>query len=138
MDFEFASPCHNHMTQFPPKRYSLSPCVCVCVCVPIHRYPYVSMRAWVLSCFSCVQLFVTPWTVACKAPLSMGFSRQEYWWLSCPPKHASPVAPELQVDSLRLKIYMGFHSGYIDIYLYRYIWAFLVAIYIYRYIDNCI
>ena len=26
-----------------------------------------------------VQLFVTPWTVACCAPLSMGFSRQEYW-----------------------------------------------------------
>jgi len=23
--------------------------------------------------------FVTPWTVACQAPLSMGFSRQEYW-----------------------------------------------------------
>ena len=28
---------------------------------------------------SCVQLFVTPWTVAYQAPLSMGFSRQEYW-----------------------------------------------------------
>ena len=26
-----------------------------------------------------VQLFVTPWTVDCKAPLSMGFSRQEDW-----------------------------------------------------------
>ena len=26
-----------------------------------------------------VQLFVTPWTVACQAPLSLGFSRQEYW-----------------------------------------------------------
>ena len=26
-----------------------------------------------------VQLFVTPWTVAYHAPLSMGFSRQEYW-----------------------------------------------------------
>ena len=26
-----------------------------------------------------VQLFVTPWTVACEAPLSMEFSRQEYW-----------------------------------------------------------
>ena len=26
-----------------------------------------------------VQLFVTPWTVACQAPLSVGFSRQEYW-----------------------------------------------------------
>ena len=28
---------------------------------------------------NCVRLFVTPWTVACWAPLSMGFSRQEYW-----------------------------------------------------------
>ena len=28
---------------------------------------------------SCVQLFATPWTVACQAPLPMGFSRQEYW-----------------------------------------------------------
>ena len=26
------------------------------------------------------QLFVTSWTVVCQAPLSMGFSRQEYWW----------------------------------------------------------
>ena len=29
--------------------------------------------------FSCVQLFVTLWTVAHQAPLFMGFSRQEYW-----------------------------------------------------------
>ena len=28
---------------------------------------------------SCVQLFATPWTAAFQAPLSMGFSRQEYW-----------------------------------------------------------
>ena len=26
-----------------------------------------------------VQLFVTPWTVVCQAPLSMEFSRQGYW-----------------------------------------------------------
>ena len=26
-----------------------------------------------------VRLFATLWTVACRAPLSMGFSRQEYW-----------------------------------------------------------
>ena len=33
-----------------------------------------------------VQLFVTLWTVAHQAPLSMGFSRQEYWsGLPCPP-----------------------------------------------------
>ena len=35
--------------------------------------------AFSLSHFSCVQLFVTPWTVALQAPLPMGFSRQEYW-----------------------------------------------------------
>ena len=29
--------------------------------------------------FSSNQLFVSPWTVACQAPLSMGFSGQEYW-----------------------------------------------------------
>ena len=28
---------------------------------------------------SCVQLFVTLWTVVCQAPLSLGLSRQEYW-----------------------------------------------------------
>ena len=32
-----------------------------------------------LSHFSCVQLFATLWTVAHRAPLSLGFSRQEYW-----------------------------------------------------------
>ena len=35
--------------------------------------------ACVLSSFSYVWLFVTPRTVGCQAPLSMGFSRQEYW-----------------------------------------------------------
>ena len=34
----------------------------------------------VLSCLSHVQLFVTPWTDACKAPLSMGFS----WTMNFP------------------------------------------------------
>ena len=33
-----------------------------------------------------VQLFATPWTAACQAPLSLGFPRQEYWsGLPCPP-----------------------------------------------------
>ena len=35
---------------------------------------YVSVCA-----FSHVQLFATPWTVACQVPLFMGFPRQEYW-----------------------------------------------------------
>ena len=32
-----------------------------------------------LSHFSCVRFCATPWTVARQAPLSIGFSRQEYW-----------------------------------------------------------
>ena len=41
------------------------------------------MRCFILESESeslhLVQLFVTPWIVAHQAPLSMGFSRQEYW-----------------------------------------------------------
>ena len=44
------------------------------------------MRASVLRHSSRVQLCETLWTVACQAPLSIGFSRQEYWSvLPCPP-----------------------------------------------------
>ena len=49
-----------------------------------------------------VQLFGTPWTVAHQAPLSMGFSRQEYWSaLPFPPPgdlpdpEIEPVSPAL-------------------------------------------
>ena len=39
-----------------------------------------------LICFSHIQLLVTLWIVALQAPLSIGFSRQEYWnGLSFPP-----------------------------------------------------
>ena len=55
----------------------------------------------VLSCFHHFRLCATPWTVACQAPLSMGFSRQEYWsrlpfpyvylhWLAGPVPPAPP------------------------------------------------
>ena len=60
-----------------------------------------------LSGFSRVQLFVTPWTVACQAPLSMEFSRQEYWGVlpfPSPGNLPEPVikhgSPALQADSL--------------------------------------
>ena len=39
----------------------------------------------VLSRFSRVRLFTTPWTVACLAPLPLGFFRKEHWsGLPCP------------------------------------------------------
>ena len=55
--------------------------------------------------FNRVQPFATPWTLTCQVPLSMGFSRQEYWsGLPFPSRRdlpnpgteqASPVSPEL-------------------------------------------
>ena len=54
------------------------------------KYP-LRLHACVLSCFSRVQLSVTLWTVARQAPLSMRFSRQEYWHvLLCPPSKDLP------------------------------------------------
>ena len=51
-------------------------------------------------------ILVTPWTVACKAPLSMGFSKQEYWSglpfpspEDLPSIETEPRSPELQADS---------------------------------------
>ena len=49
-------------------------------------YVLIITRVCMLSCFSHVWLFETPWTVALQAPLSMEFSRQEDWsGLLCPP-----------------------------------------------------
>ena len=72
----------------------------------------VPVCACMLSHFSCFSFFVTLWTVAHQAPLSMGFTRQECWsWLPCPPpgdhpdpgiEPTSPAAPALQADSLPL------------------------------------
>ena len=48
--------------------------------------PTLSFSCAVLSRFSRIRLFATPWIVAHQAPLSMGFSRQGYWsGLPCPP-----------------------------------------------------
>ena len=73
---------------------------------------YPSIQVCVHVCSSLVQLFAVSWTVILQAPLSMGFSRQEYWsGLPWPPprdlpdpgiEHKSPVSPALQADSLPL------------------------------------
>ena len=61
----------------------------------------------VLSRSSCVWVFATPWAIALQAPLSMGFSRQEYWsGLPCPPPGdlpnpgIEPGSSALQANSL--------------------------------------
>ena len=70
---------------------SVSRTLCVCMCESL----------------SCVQLFVTPWTVAHQARLSMGFPRQKYWSGllfpspgDLPDPVIKPRSPILQADSL--------------------------------------
>ena len=67
---------------------------CVCVCESLNR----------------VQLCMTPWTAVCQAPLSMEFSREEYWRGQpfpspgdLPDPDIEPRSPVLQADSLLSK-----------------------------------
>ena len=60
-----------------------------------------------MKLLSLVWLFATPWIVACQTPLSMGFSRQEYWNGlplpspgDLPDPGIEPGSPALQADSL--------------------------------------
>ena len=64
--------------------------VLVCACMPNH--------------FSCVLLFLTPWTVAHQAPLSFGLSRQEYWsgLPHPPPGESSPPRDRTLVSHVSL------------------------------------
>ena len=48
-------------------------------CLLLGRKVMTNLLLLLLSRFSHVRLFATPWTVAYQAPQSMGFSRQEYW-----------------------------------------------------------
>ena len=62
--------------------------------------PKPSWKKW--KCSHChVCLFVTTWTVACQVPLSMGFSRQEYWsWSNLPDPGIEPRSPTFHSGSL--------------------------------------
>ena len=86
----------------------------------------------VLSRFSHIRPFASPWTVAHQAPLSMGFSMKEYWsGLPCLPpgdlpnpgiEPTSPTPPALQADSLPTepsgKPY-GIDGQILDLYIER-------------------
>ena len=55
----------NHEKGKTPELSNLPVCVCVHACACVHAQ-------------SCLTI-ATSWTIACKAPLSMGLSKQEYW-----------------------------------------------------------
>ena len=69
----------------------------------LHIYTYM----YVYGCHACVLslicLFETLWTAACQAPLSIGFSRQEYWSELPFPSPGNLPNPGIQPMSLALQ-----------------------------------
>ena len=72
-----------------------------------HTYIHIWYREKKVKSLSRVRFFVTPWTVAYQAPLSMGFSRQGYWSGlpfpspgDIPNPEIKPGSPALQADAL--------------------------------------
>ena len=115
-----------------------------CICWLTHSCSHcVSMG--ILTCFSRVWLFMTLWTVAHQAPLSMGFPRQEYWsGLPCPPpgdlpnpgiepKH--PVSPALAggffTTSTTWEAFCEFSTDLFYILVLMSVWVLFSGIYCY-------
>ena len=67
---------------------------------------FLMLEKWKCQSLSHVQLFVTPWSIAYQAPLSIYFSRQECWirlpfsFWDLPSPGIEPMSPALQANSL--------------------------------------
>ena len=89
---------HTQWAARLPSRESLAPSI-------LFLWEWGYDRCWkhpmcMLGHFIHVQLFETPWTIACQAPLSMGLSWQEYWsGLPCPPPED---LPDSEMESMSL------------------------------------
>jgi len=69
---------------------------------------YMCMHVCMLCCFGRVRLCETLWTAARQAPLSMGFSRQDYRsGLPCPP----PDLPDPGIEPTSLNAYLHWQAG---------------------------
>ena len=80
---------------------------------------YIYIYIYTLSLFSHVQLYATPWTVVHQAPLSMEFSRQNYWsGLPCPSPGDLPN-PGIELTSLTSpSLAGGFFTNWESTYIY--------------------
>ena len=86
--------------------YHCDMCMYVCACV----------------CTSHVQPFMTLWTVACKAPLSMEFSRQEYWsGLPFPTPRDLPDPRKCLLHLCIGRWILYHHTTYTGVYKYIYV-----------------
>ena len=90
-------PCHEKDWDVQDTFRARRACVHMCVCAHV--------RACVCVCvLSRVQLFTIPWTAARQAPLSMGFSRQEYWNGLPFPSPVDLSDPRIELRSAALQV----------------------------------
>ena len=78
-----------------------------------------------------VRLFVTPWTVACQARLSMEFSRQEDWSWSVLPFPSSGDLPDPGIEPRspkcrRIPYHLSHQGGWGAVFLYQFAWSTVV------------
>ena len=85
-----------HLFLFCPDRFLKSLSLFCFLFCPHFLTWSLKHQTCMLSHFSCVWLFVTPWTVAHQPPLSMGLSRQEYW-------NGLPCLPSEDLSNPRIK-----------------------------------
>ena len=85
-------------------------CASYCMAIYLRYSEYKVNKERKVKSLSHVQLFATLWTAASQAPLSMGFSRQEYWSElpfpspgDLPDSGVEPRYPALQADALPSK-----------------------------------
>ena len=90
--------------------------ICKYVCICIYAYVCIYVCGGGLLIKLCPTLAI-PWTVACQAPLSMEFSRQEYWnglafpsLGDLPNTGIKPVSPALQADDFPHILYIYIHT----------------------------
>ena len=122
------------------KQSSKEKCLYVCVCV----WVCVCEMSCLCVCSRYLQLFGTLWTVTHQAPLSIGFSRQEYWNRLLFPspvdlpnpdiKLKSPMSPALQADSLTAEPSgkpVKCHGKHQLFYIFTYFYFFVRTVLVY-------
>ena len=75
---------------------------------PLRKYLGGRLLVVVVKLLSCISLFATLWTVSCKTPLSMEFSRQEY--LSGLPFLSPGDLPDLGIELMSPGLAGGFFT----------------------------
>ena len=94
------------------RHYRLCASMSLCVSYRLTRFWCIIVMAFSLWTYMLnhVQLFATPWAVACQAPLSVGFSRQEYleWVTMSSSRGSSPPGDRTQVSSVSCIAGRGF------------------------------